>query len=314
MSFEFKDFADSVKAGHPITARDTLMLLQWKWADGAISEAEANGLFDLNALGKSTDPEWIDCFVEALTEYVVNGLSPKGYVSTENAAWLMARIDKDGRVDTLGELALLVKILETATNAPDNLKSYALGQIEKIVLSGTGVTREGGALRPATVDGAEVVLLRRLLFAAAGDGPACISRAEADLLFRIKDATLLHNNAPEWQTLFVQAVGNHLMAHARYVPLACEDAARLEAFMDDKRTSLSSFFGRMAKAEFRHALRTLFGAKAPIDHDAQVEAARTITAQESAWLRAQIDAEEQLDPIEKALLAFVAEESVPRSV
>jgi hypothetical protein len=309
MSFAFKDFADSVKAGHSITARDTLALRQWQWADGQISEAEANSLFDLNDLGKSTAPEWIECFVEAISEYVVNTMSPKGYVSTENAAWLMARIDKDGRVDTLGELELLVKILEKATNAPDSLKTYALSQIEKIVLTGTGVTRDGGTLRPATVDAADVKLLRRLLFAQASDGPAAISRAEAEALFRIKDASLLHNNAPEWQTLFVQALGHHLMAHTSYIPLAREEAARLEAFMDDTRPSIGNFFGRLAKADFGDTFRYLFGAKAPVDHDADVAAARAITPEESAWLKARLDADAVLDPIEKALLAFVAAES-----
>ena len=64
--------------------------------------------------------------------------APRGYVSEENAAWLIARIDHDGRVDTLSELELLVKVLETALNAPASLKDYALRQIEDAVLSGTG--------------------------------------------------------------------------------------------------------------------------------------------------------------------------------
>lgn len=309
MSYSFKDFADSVRAGGAITPRDTLALRQWQWSDGKISEAEANGLFDLNDLGQSNAPEWVECFVEALSEYVVNTLSPKGYVSVENALWLMERIDRDGRVESIGELELIVKILEKATNAPDNLKTYALNQIEKIVLTGTGPTRDGGMLRPAMVDDAEVKLLRRLLFAPGSDGPACISRGEAEALFRIKDATLLHNNAPSWPTFFVQAVGNHLMAHSSYVPLARDEAARLEAFMDDARPNLGRFFGKMAATNFGDALRFGLGSKVPVDHDAEVEVARAITPDERAWLKARINEDGSLDPIEKALLSFVADET-----
>ena len=69
------------------------------------------------------------------------------------------------------------------------------------------------ASRPGRIDDAEVTLIRRLIFAPAGDGPAKVSAAEAEMLFRLKDATLGKDNSPEWKKLFVQGVANHLMAH-----------------------------------------------------------------------------------------------------
>jgi hypothetical protein len=309
MSFVFDDFAASVKAGAPITARDTLALRQWSWADGKITENEANALFELNNIGRSNAPEWVGCFVEALTDFIVNSKEPKGYVDDDNADWLMAHINKDGRVESLGELELLVKILEKATNAPQSLKDYALEQIEQIVLTGVGPTRDGGQLHPGTVDEAEVKLLRRLVYAQAGDGPASVSRAEADMLFRIKDATLLHNNAPEWKTLFVQAVGNHLMAHSSYIPFSREQAAAHEAFMNDNKASIGGFFSRMMRADLGGGFKALHTGDAPVDHDADVEADRAITKLEAQWLNAKLDADSTLDPLEKALLAFIADES-----
>ncbi len=310
MTFEFQDFAATIRANQTITARDTLALRQWTWADGKINSKEADALFDLNALGKSSAPEWIDCFVEALCEYVVNGMAPKAYVSDENANWLMMKVDADGRVETLGELELIVRVLEKATNAPESLKSYAVTQIEKIVLTGEGATRSGGALRPAMVDAAEVQLLRRLLFAQASDGPASISKAEAEALFRIKDATLLHNNAPDWPKFFVQAVGNYLMAHNSYKPISRERAAELERFMDDHSTNLGRFMGRIIGAVtsggFRDKIRPHEAAK---DHDAAVAADNAITTDEAAWLKQKTDADQRLDPLEEALLKFIAEES-----
>jgi hypothetical protein len=317
MSFVFDDFAASIKAGAPITARDTLALRQWSWADGKITENEAIALFDLNNIGQSNAPEWVGCFVEALCDYVVNSKAPKGYIDDANAAWLMAQIDKDGRVESLGELELLVKILENATSAPSALQHYALKQIEQIVLTGIGATRNGGQLNPGRVDAAEVVLLRRILFAQASDGPGCISHDEAEMLFRIKDATLLHNNAPEWQTLFVQCIGNYLMAHSSYTPLARNDAARLEGFMANAQPSIGGFFGRMQGVSLADAFKAFFaewsGAGNEVEkiaeHDAAVAADKAVTATEAAWLKAKLDADATLDPLESALLAFVLEET-----
>jgi hypothetical protein len=314
MSFVFQDFATAIQKNQTITARDTMALRQWTWEDGKVSEAEANALFDLNNLGKSNAPEWIDCFVEAITEYVVNSASPKGYVSEANADWLMARIDKDNRIETLGELELIVKILERATRVPDRLKAYVLAQIEKTIMTSKGPTRTG-PIRPAQVDDAEVILLRRILFAQGGDGPASISPAEAEMLFRIKDATLLHNNAPGWQTLFVQAIGHHLMAHTRYVPLSRDKAIALDAFMDDTHIHLGRFFAQLGRSDVGAGIAAVLGSQAdPIDHDDAVAADRKITADEAAWLNTKLDADATLDPIEKALIAFIADESAPSAV
>jgi hypothetical protein len=310
MTISFSGLAAELTAKAAIGADDTLALRRVAWPDGKIDPAEADAIFDLNTLCKETSPEWVDFFVEAITEYVVHQQQPVGYVDDAQANWLMAKIDSDGRVDSLGELTLLVKILEAATNVPDALKTYALRQIEQVVLTGEGPTRDGGSLDTGSISEAEVKLLRRILFAQASDGPGLISRAEADMLFRVKDATLGANNGPGWQQLFVQAVGNHLMAHSDYAPLARDEAARLDAFMNDTHVSIGGFFSRIGKANFTEAFSSLFGAKAArVDHDASVAADRAIAPDEAAWLKAQIDADGSLDPLEKALLAFVADES-----
>jgi hypothetical protein len=310
MSMNFTDLSAQLKAKSAIDAEDTLALRRLAWPDGKIDPAEVEAIFDLNAVCKGTSREWVDFFVEAITEYVVRQQQPVGYVDEANAAWVIAKIDSDGKVESLGELELLVKILEIATNVPDSLKSYALRQIETIVVSGEGVTRDGGSLGKGMISDSEVKLLRRMLFAQAGDGPASISRAEADMLFRIKDATLGANNAAGWQQLFIQCVGNHLMAHSDYVPLAREEAVRLDAFMNDTKSDVGGFFLRMAKTNFGEAFGSHFKSHSKkVDHDAAVAQDRAIAADEAAWLKAEIDADGSLDPLEQALLHFVAEES-----
>ena len=56
--------------------------------------------------------------------------------------------------------------------------------------------------------------------------------------------------------------------------------------------------------------QSLFGARAKgPSHGEAVAADRAISPDEVAWLKAEVDADQALDPIEKQLLAFIAEES-----
>ena len=312
MTFSFSDLSQALRGGSPISAEDVLAARRWAWSDGGISPAEADTLFEINQMCGDPSPEWVDFFVEAIAEHVVNRVPPRGYVGEAEAAWLIDRIDRDGRVDSGAELELLVKIVETALNVPDALKSYVLRQIETIVLTGEGPTRRGGALTPGRIDEAEVAQLRRLLFAAGGDGATIVTRDEADLLWRLKDATLGADNAPGWKTLFVQAVGNHLMAHGSYRQLDRGEAERLEAFMGDHGSSVLGFLGRMA-GSLAGGRREPARPAAP-DHRAAVAASLAITPGEAAWLKERTEADGALDALEAALLDFVAAESGERPI
>jgi hypothetical protein len=313
MSFEFRDLAEQIKSGQPISAHDTLALRQWAWAsDGMITPHEAESLFELNNLGKSTAPEWVDMFVEAISEYIVNQEAPKGYISEANAAWLIAQIDRDGKVDSLAELELLVKVLERALNAPDALKDYALTQIETVVLTGEGPTRRGGDIHAGQIDEAEVVLLRRLIFASGGSGPAEVRQDEAEMLFRIKDATLGAANAAGWQQLFVQGVGNYLMTRSSHLQLTREQAVSKEAFMNDTTVNVGRFLDRMSKAapDWQGAHEAVFDNDDLDEIAARVAAdgeAAKISAFENAWLSGATNADGAQDDLERALIAFLRE-------
>jgi hypothetical protein len=309
MSFSYSDFAAALKAGAGISADDVLDVRRWVWPDGAVSLAEAEAVFALNRLALESAPEWDDFLIEAMTDYVVNETPPRGYVDDAHAGWLIDQIERDGAPITATELALVVKVLESALNAPALLKTWALGQIEASVLTGAGPTR-AGPVRPGIVDEAEVRLLRRIIFAAGGDGALGVSADEAEALWRIKDACLHADNAPGWKTLFAQAIGNHLMAYSSYRPLARDEAARLEAFIDDHHANVLGFFARMRGASPAEGVRALLHREpGQAGHDAAVAAAAAVTPGEKEWLDAHIDADGARDPYEEALLAFIAGES-----
>lgn len=297
MSFSFSDFSASLEGGHRITPGDVLAVRRAVWPDGRVSDAEAGTVFALNRLVREPSPEWRDFFIEALTDYVVNQKAPRGYVDDANAAWLMAEVDRDGEPVSRLEVELVVKVIERALNCPAGLRQWALAQIEEAVVRGA-----------QTVDADECRLLRRLVFAPGGEGALVVGADEAEVLWRLKDACLGSDNAPEWKTLFVQAVGNHLMAWCSYKPLAREEAARLEAFVNDDRSSLLGFFSRMRGANPLAEATKLFGDKTGIDHAARLAEAEAVTPEEQSWLDGKVNADGARDPYEEALLAFVEAE------
>ena len=310
MSFHFADLAKHVAEDGQVTAADILALRRLGWGNGSISTQEAEALFALNHRLADPTPEWVDFFVEALGEFVVNGTPPRGYVDGEEAAWLIGALDNDGRLESMAELELLVRVMERSTNVPDRLKHYVLRQIESTVLTGKGPTRCGGTLCDSHITSAECKLLRRVIFASGGMRPGAVHRQEAEMLFRLKDATLEHDNAPEWKQLFVQGVGNYLTAFSNGTSqLSHERAKELETFMADHSSSVGNFFGRAVKSA-PNAFGAVFGKKKPAapNHHEKVAAARSIQEEEQNWLDAYIEANGRIDEFDQALLDFLAEE------
>lgn len=310
MTINFPELARQAAADGAITPEEVLALRRTAWPDGRIDQTEAEAILAINEVVSAKSPEWIDFLVEAVGEYVLNGTEPRGYVADETADWLIAKLDRDGRLDSAAELELLVRVLERALGTPDRLKDYALAQIERAVLSGEGPTRDGGSLDPGSITEAECKLLRRVIFASGGDRPAGVSQREAEMLFRIKDATLGAPNSAEWQRLFVQGVGNYLQGWTGGHAISRERAAELESFMNKTSGGLGSFFSRMSRVgagDLRSAARDLLGGAPSRDFAGEASAEAAITSSEQAWLDAEIAADGQTDPLEQALLAFLAE-------
>lgn len=227
-----------------ISAEDTLIVRRQVFPDGVVTPEEAEKIMALNALCRLPSSEWVQFYVQAISDYVVHQAIPAGYVDKGNAEWLMRHIVRDGRVDSLTELELLVKVIEVTAYVPGSLKLYVLKQVENAVLTGEGPTRQG-TLDCNGINATEVGLLRRTLFAQAGEEAITVSRAEADMLFRLKDATLKSDNAPGWADLFVRAVGNHLMALRNTAPFNREEQMAADAFLVETDVRIHRFVGRM---------------------------------------------------------------------
>ena len=306
-------FAAIAAAGR-ITAEDVLAIRRTVFPDGVLSRDEAEAILALNEACAEQDPAWGALFVEALVDHVVRQAAPAGYVDQANADWLMDRLTRDGRIDTATELDLLVKVLETATSVPEPLAAFALDQVKRSVLTGDGPTRSGQTLAPGVIGAGEVALLRRILYAATGENHIGVSRAEAEVLFDINDATRQADNDPAWSDLFVKAIANHLMASFGYVPPSREEALRREAWLD-KGADVDGFMSRLltdglqnvAKA-YRGPTAAARGRERQLARETGVKEAEAVTLGEAAWLEERIGRDGTIHDNEKALLAFIEAE------
>ena len=201
-----------IKARGSIKDADVLKLRRSYYDDGRITAEEADILFALNDACPVQDPAWADCFVEAITDYIVDQAKPEGYLTADNAQWLIERISTDGRIESKTEMELLVSVLDKARWAPQSLVRFALEQVKDAVIDGTGPLRSGKLLEPGMVSEADVDLLRRILYAFGGDGNIAVTQPEAEILFDIDAATAGADNHPAWGDLFVKAIANCVMA------------------------------------------------------------------------------------------------------
>jgi hypothetical protein len=200
---------------------------------GVISTSEAEALVSLNSACRVTDAAWPKFFIEALTDYIVHQAEPDGYIVADKAEWLIGRISRNGRVETNTELELLLNVLEVARWSPPSLSAFALAQVRDAVRTGVGVTRAGQMLGKGMIGQSEIDLLRRILFAFAGDGNIAVTRAEAEVLIEINKVLAPGRSSPAWTELFVKAVGASVLASLGHHLPPREEMLRIEVWAKD---------------------------------------------------------------------------------
>lgn len=330
MTFDPSGQPGAFAAGQPVSADQLRELRAEVWGDGGISAAEAEKLFEINRT-VAPSKDWSDFFLDALSAFMLSQHEPRGYITEDDANWLISQMAITGYVQTPLEIELIVKLLEHAQYAPGSLRRFALGTMENVVMAADG-----------KVDDSLVALIRRLIFAPASDGPAKVSEAEAEMLFRLKDRSLGKDNSPEWKKLFVQGIANHLMAHQSYVPPSAEEELRLEApyearpfghvlpRLGDMRDGLAFTrlelehdfdlpwhsrprkFAGLSEREMLDAMLTPKTGETitRLDREVGEAADAEVTGQESHWLQSLFDQDGQHDEYEQALLDFLAEDGV----
>jgi hypothetical protein len=288
--------------GH-VSADDVLFLRKNVFADGVVSRAELAALFALAEKAPQGDPAWLDYFAEAAADFFLREEEPHGYLTEEEFEHLEAFISRDAPKASTIEIGLLVALMEKAVSTPAAMAEFTCEQFLRVVAE-----RKSGP----RVSRADADLVRRFLYATAGDGSIAITRGEAEFLFDLHELTSGADNDPAWADLLIKAVAAHLMAHVGYRPLPREEALRLHAWVKDQTVDPAGFFARMFSGGLA-GIKDAYGRKAPTtsrrnEDDAIAAAiAEQVTAQEADWLADRIGKDGKLDDVERALLAYMRE-------
>jgi len=301
---EIETLIRSVGADGHVSADDVVFLRKRVFADGVVSRAELAALFALAEKAPQGDKAWVDYFAEAAADFFLREEEPAGYLTEEEFEHLEAFITRDGKKASSIELGLLVALMEKATSTPQAMAEFTADQFRRLIRD-----RSKGVPRIGRTD---ADLLRRYLYAAAGDGSIAITKDEAELLFDLHEMTYAADNDPAWADLFIKAIAAHLMAHVGYAPLPREEALRLHAWVTDQTVDPAGFFGRMLSGGLA-GIREAYGRKQTIsarknaDDAIAAAIAEQVSAQEADWLADRIGKNGKFDDIERALLHYMRE-------
>ncbi len=316
-----RELVDEVLRHDDISDDDVLLLRREVWPDGAVDSEEIDLLFDLDARPVRKAESWNAFFAEAVAQrYVWQGFPP-GVVSEPDADEFLRRVRHDGRIEAESEFRALVRIVEQAKWVPERLVMAGLEAVKDVVLHHDGRLAQALRHRPGAIDAADVAVIRKLLHGVAGDGSIGISRAEADLLADLNDATRDADNDPAWADLFARSIGSYVLLPGRAV-LDVDAHVRQERWLQE-RGSTGEFMARMGQAlrdggglmaAFKDVTATLFGGSTAHERemmerlDAQArreQAAAAISPAEQQWLLERIGKGPAPTAAERALLDFL---------
>jgi len=329
MSVASSLFFDEVCQSGSVREADVQKLRELYYEDGLIAAQEADALFEINDACHVKDPAWQAFFVEAVTDFVVGHAEPRGYINTDNSDWLIERITHDGAVETQTELEILIRTIDKARWSPESLARFALNTVKDAVISGNTVLRGGKAPVAGVVTDADVDMLRRVIFAFGGDGHTAVTRAEAEILFEINDATAEADNAPAWTELFVKAVSGVVMAASGYNAPTREEALKRELWLESRgdlspANVLRGMVGTRSsdlQAQFGNGIMAgffdLFSSQSSEERELErlekerreILTREEVTSDEAAWLVALINRDGRLTYNEECLIATLRADS-----
>jgi hypothetical protein len=280
-----------------VSASDVLQLRREVFGDSLVDQSEARTLMALAEAAPDGDTEWHQFYCEIMGDLFARQKEPRGYVTEEDAAFLIETMGSPEQVNEL-KLAGLVHLLKVAVCVPKSLTDYGFATVRAHVLADGRICAR------------EVEHLRTFLFAAGGHGNIAVTREEAELLFDINDATRYGDNAPAWIDLFMKAIANYLMAHVGYTPPSRHEALRQSEWLNtEHKIDLAGFFSRMfsggLSAISESYSRDCAYEQKNRERDAAIAVAEEVTSCEAEWLATRIGLDGQYDDAERALIEHI---------
>jgi hypothetical protein len=134
--YNIPTLALDTRARGKITPEDVRFLQSNLFNGEEVWPHEARALFDLMQKRLPACDEWKNFIIEALSEYIVNELEPRGSLDEKNVRFLaaMLRRDEDNWSDI--DAGVLVAVMEKAGSAPLSLQLFALEVTQRLMLEG----------------------------------------------------------------------------------------------------------------------------------------------------------------------------------
>ena len=109
-NFPFKEVAERGS----IRESDVAQLRRALDEDGLVSRQDAEQLIALDAACPIQGLAWCEVFQEAITDFIVRQAEPEGYVTLENAQWLIRQLAPHGTLTARKDLDIIVDIIDVA--------------------------------------------------------------------------------------------------------------------------------------------------------------------------------------------------------
>lgn len=192
-----------------VSAEAVLQLRRAIYQDGRIDRDAAGCLFHLHQNTRDNDPAWAEFYVEALTDFFYWREGSDSRLTPEAEATLLAAIGSEAGDPT--ELRLLLSIIFRTRGASERLRGFVLQAVRHNVLHGEQALYGDAGHSPGVIDGADVEIIRKLIYGLGSENGMAISQLEAEFLFELNHATAGAPNHPTWRELFVKAITMYLL-------------------------------------------------------------------------------------------------------
>jgi hypothetical protein len=130
-------FVDSVLERKTITLNDVQMLCREVLPDGLTSREDADVLIALDRAVPHADLAWAEYLVGAVVEFVVWASRPTGYISCDEARWLVTSLGC-GTGPTRTALRIAYEVVKEAQEVDEALVAFALRHGDRRPAGATG--------------------------------------------------------------------------------------------------------------------------------------------------------------------------------
>jgi len=274
---------------------------------------DVEALITLNEHIQQPSSAWKILFVEAVSDYVLDETISGYVISDVKAKWLLDNLLQDHRLDIDTEFSLLIKLINKANIMSDTLEAFMLGTIKDAILNGEGQWAKDRHLEAGRIGKDDVELLKRIFYAVGGEGGIDISRAEAEMIYDLSDATADADNHESWPELFSKMIACYMMAGMSAFEPNKDWVERRETWVKSDKGldfSLRNILGgyKSLISDAAKDTRTDVTAAPYILDDALQESLQRVTDEEAQWLIERVNRDGRLTPNEAAMLYYIKQE------